>query len=531
MTGNNTFGDFSVGATLGWNLNQRNYDNVGGYNEQLDIPGWNSLSNTSSYSITDTDSWNRRLLGLLGQVELGYKDWAFLNLSARNDWSSTLPMGDNSFFYGGANVSVLLNQAIPALKNVKQIDLLKVRAAIGQTGNDADVYMTNSYYRPFQSYYTYLPISGVSGLTEYNRLPNKSLKPEITTEYELGLSGTFFGNRLSFDVAYYDRTTKNQIISATLAPETGYTSNTRNVGKLQNKGIEAMVNFTPIRTKDWEWSVGATYAKNWSKVKELWDGLDEYTIPVGTTSTGLYSSMRGVSYVLKVGEPIGIFKLPATQKVTDKNSPYYGYRIVNGNGFLQSSTTDYDYLGSSQPDFVMGFTTHLKWKNLSLAATGDWHKGGLMYSETSYITHFNGNSTETVFNERDAFVYPHSVKIVGGEYVENNIPVASNYMNYVQGNYSYNPEVRRDFVVSRSYFKLRELALIYDFPKTITSALKMQKLSLSLVGHNLLLITPKHQNYIDPESSNFGNDISSEFGETMGSVSTRNYGINLKVVF
>lgn len=208
MTGNHTFGDFSLGATLGWNLNQRNYDNVGGYNEQLDIPGWNSLSNTSSYSITDTDSWNRRLLGLLGQVELGYKDWAFLNLSARNDWSSTLPMGDNSFFYGGANVSVLLNQAIPALKNVKQIDLLKVRAAIGQTGNDADVYMTNSYYRPFQSYYTYLPISGVSGLTEYNRLPNKSLKPEITTEYELGLSGTFFGNRLSFDVAYYDRTTK-----------------------------------------------------------------------------------------------------------------------------------------------------------------------------------------------------------------------------------------------------------------------------------------------------------------------------------
>ena len=495
----------------------------------MDIPGWNSLSNTSSYSITDTDSWNRRLLGLLGQVELGYKDWAFLNLSARNDWSSTLPMGDNSFFYGGANVSVLLNQAIPALKNVKQIDLLKVRAAIGQTGNDANVYMTNSYYVPAQYYYTYLPISGVSGLTEYNRLPNKSLKPEITTEYELGLSGTFFGNRLSFDVAYYDRTTKNQIISATLAPETGYTSNTRNVGKLQNKGIEAMVNFTPIRTKDWEWSVGATFAKNWSEVKELWDGLDEYTIPVGTT--GKYSSLRGVSYVLKVGEPIGIFKLPATKTVQDKNSPYYGYRIVNGNGFLQSSTTDYDYLGSSQPDFVMGFTTHLKWKNLSLAATGDWHKGGLMYSETSYITHFNGNSTETVFNERDAFVYPHSVKIVGGEYVENNIPVASNYMNYVQGNYSYNPEVRRDFVVSRSYFKLRELALTYDFPKTITSALKMQKLSLSLVGHNLLLITPKHQNYIDPESSNFGNDISSEFGETMGSVSTRNYGINLKVVF
>lgn len=531
LTGNHTFGDFSVGATLGWNLNQRNYDTIGGYNEQLDIPGWSSLSNTSSYSITDSDSWTRRLLGLLGQVELGYKDWAFLNLSARNDWSSTLPIGENSFFYGGANVSVLLNQAIPALKKVKEIDLLKIRAAVGQTGNDADVYMTNSYYVPAQFSYTYLPIAGASGLTEYNRLPNTSLKPEITTEYELGLSGTFFGNRLSFDAAYYDRVTKNQIISATLAPETGYTSNTRNVGKLQNKGIELMLNVTPIRTKDWEWSIGATYSKNWSKVKELWDGLDEYTINVGTSGGGVYSSYRGVSYVLKVGEPIGIFKLPATQTVTDKSSPYYGYKIVNTNGFLQASTTEYDYLGSSQPDFVMGFTTHLKWKNLSLAATGDWHKGGLMYSNTSYITHFNGNSTQTVFNERDAFIYPHSVKVVNGQYVENNIPVMSTYMCYAQGNYSYNPEVRREFVVDRSYFKLRELAITYDFPKSVVRPLKMQKLSVSLVGHNLFLITPKSQNYIDPESSNFGNDIGSEFGETTGTVSTRNYGINLKVVF
>ncbi len=529
LTGNHTFGDFSLGATLGWNLNQRIYDSIGGYNEQLDIPGWYSLSNTSSYSITSSNSWKRRLIGLLGQVEMGYKDWAFLNLSARNDWSSTLPVGDNGFFYGGANVSVLLNQAIPALKKVKEIDLLKVRAAVGQTGNDANVYMTNSYYVPAQFSYTYLPIAGASGLTEYNRLPNTSLKPEITTEYELGLSGTFFGNRLSFDVAYYDRITKNQIISATLAPETGYTSNTRNVGKLQNKGIEAMLNFTPIRTKDWEWSVGATFSKNWSKVKELWDGLDEYTINVGTSGT--YSSYRGVSYVLKVGEPIGIFKLPATQTVTDKDSPYYGYKIVNSNGFLQPSTTEYDYLGSSQPDFVMGFTTHLKWKNFSLAATGDWHKGGLMYSNTAYITHFNGNSTQTVFNERDAFIYPHSVKSVNGQYVENNIPVMTTYMCYAQGNYSYNPEVRREFVVDRSYFKLRELAITYDFPKTVTRPLKMQKLSLSLVGHNLFLITPKGQNYVDPESSNFGNDISSEFGETTGTVSTRNYGINLKVVF
>ncbi len=526
LTGSHTFNDFSIGGTLGWNLNERLYDFTGAYNEMLDVDGWFAFDNTTAYSIADESTQKRRLIGILGQLELGYKDWAFLNVSARNDWSSTLPVGNNSFFYGGANLSVLLNEAIPALRKEETIDLLKVRAAIGQTGNDANVYMTSSYYVPYQYYYTYLPINGASGLTEYNRLPNLNLKPEITTEYEFGINGAFFKNRLSFDVAYYNRQTKNQIISATLAPETGYTTNTRNVGKLENRGIEAMLNFTPVRSKNWEWNVGVTFSKNWSKVKELWDGLQEYTVAAGG-----YTSYRGVSYVLKVGEPIGIFKLPAAATVTDENSPYYGYNIVNTSGYLQASNTEYEYLGSSQPDFVMGFTTNLKYKNFKFSATGDWHKGGLMYSETSYITHFNGNSTETVYNERDAFIYPHSVKTVNGQYVENNIPVYSYNMYAAQGNYNYNPNTRKQFVVSRSYFKLRELALTYDFPIPIARKMGMQHLSVGLVGHNLFLITPKRQNYVDPESSNYGNDIDSEFGETMGSVSTRSYGINLKVVF
>ena len=527
LMGNQKFGDLAANLTLGWNLNQRSYWQTGAYNEALDIAGWYAFNNTTSYSVAQETRNKRRLIGLLGQLELNWKDWAFLNLSARNDYSSTLPSGNNSYFYGGINASVLLNEAIPAIKDIKEINLLKVRAAVGQTGNDADVYMTTSYFTPWKSYYTYLPIGGVSGLTEYNRLPNTDLKPEITTEYEAGIAGAFFNNRLSFDFGYYNRQTKNQIISATLAPESGYTSNTRNVGKLENKGIEAALNFTPIRNKDWNWNVGVTFTKNWSKVKELWDGLSEYTVSIDG-----YSSIRGVSYVLKVDEPIGIFKLPATAKVNDENSKYNGYTIVGSSGMPNTDNVNYDYLGSSQPDFVMGFNTHLKYKNLSLSATGDWHKGGLMYTETSYITHFNGNSTETVTNEREAYVYPHSVKVIGDQYVENNIPIYSYNMYLVEGNYQYNPDVRREFVVSRSYFKLRELALTYNFPKSITEKLYMQHLSLSLVGHNLFLITPKGQNYVDPETSNLGNDIASEFGEmNYGTISTRSYGVNLKVVF
>ena len=178
----------------------------------------------------------------------------------------------------------------------------------------------------------------------------------------------------------------------------------------------------------------------------------------------------------------------------------------------------------------MGFTTNLRWKNFSFSATADWRKGGLMYSNTAYISHFNGNSTQTVYNERNAFIYPNTVKIVNGEYVENNIMVKSNEMhsNY---NYSNNPYVRRNIVLPKDYFKLREVSLTYDFPKNLLTKTPFKKVMVSLVGRNLLLFTPKKNNYIDPESTNLGNDLTSEFGETTGTSSTRNFGANIKVVF
>jgi hypothetical protein len=515
-----TLGDFSIMGTAGWNLNQRHYGYTNGYVNGLDVPGWYNLNNTTTAAAIETYDSKRRLIGLFGQAELGYKNFLFLNLSARNDWSSTLPKDANSFFYGGANVSVVLTELFPGLKENK-VDFLKVRAAVGQTGNDADVYKTTTWFNPVKDAgYTDLPLNGVSGLTEMNTLPSTTLKPEMTTEYEFGTSVNLFNNRVSLDFAYYNKITTDQIISATLAPETGYTSETQNVGKLQNQGVELMANVTPIRTKDWEWTLGATFTKNNSKVKELWNGLDEYT----------YTSSRSVYYVMRVGQPVGEFRIPAPETVKDKNSPYYGYTVVNNNGRPNTSATDYEYLGKAEADFTMGFTTNLRWKNFSFSATADWRKGGLMYSNTAYITHFNGNSTQTVYNERNAFIYPNTVKIVNGEYVENNIMVKSNEMhsNY---NYSNNPYVRRNIVLPKDYFKLREVSLTYDFPKNLLTKTPFKKVMVSLVGRNLLLFTPKKNNYIDPESTNLGNDLTSEFGETTGTSSTRNFGANIKVVF
>lgn len=326
--------DFSLGGTAGWNMNQRTYEYTGGYVDGLAVAGWYHLQNTGSAAYADQYNEDRRLVGLFAQAEVGYKNFIYLNLSGRNDYSSTLPKGKNSYLYGGANVSLILTELLPSLKDSK-IDFLKVRTAIGQTGNDAGVYRTSSWFQPVAGsnstyYYTWLPINGVLGLTENNRLPSQNLKPEITTEYEFGLQGNFFDNRVRLDFSYYDKQSKNQIISATLAPETGFTSETRNVGRLENKGVEIAAGVTPIRTKDWEWDVNATFTKNTSKVRELWDGLSEFNI----------YSWRGIEYRMKVGEKIGTFQVPDVDRVKDKNSPYYGYAIVNNNGFLTQSTTD-----------------------------------------------------------------------------------------------------------------------------------------------------------------------------------------------
>lgn len=517
--------DFTVGGTAGWNLNQQKYEYAGAVLEKLEVPGWYNLLNTATAASPETHKQSHRLIGLFGQLEVGYKNFLYLNLSARNDWSSTLPKDKNSFFYGGINTSLILTELFPELREYK-VDFLKVRAAVGQTGNDTDPYKTANWFLPVNKklssgMYTKLPLGGVSGLSLNNILPNQNLRPEMTTEYEFGANGSLFNNRVTFDFAYYTKQTKDQIISALLAPETGYTDEVRNVGKLENKGVELMLSFAPVVTKDWRWEIGGTFTKNVSKVKELWEGVNDYA----------YYSWRGIDYVFKVGEEVGIFRIPAIEKVKDKTSPYYGCSVVNNNGYLKIDNTEKEVIGGSQPDFMIGFNTSVKYKNFTFNAVADWRKGGYMVSNTSYISHFNGNSTQTVFNERNTFIYPNSVKVVDGKYVENNIPVRTDKMNQAQGNYSFSPTATREFIIPKDYFKLREVALTYNLPSNMLAGTPFSKVEVSVVGRNLLLFTPAQNNYIDPEATNLGNDLRSEFGETTGTSSTRSYGGSVKVVF
>lgn len=196
----------------------------------------------------------------------------YLTVTARNDWSSTLPKGNRDFFYPGVTGSFIFSELLSdEIKDI--ITFGKVRASWGKTGNDADVYMLSPVYGSAQYSipfgYLKFPLGGVNSYTLGNILGSANLSPEMTTEYEFGLNMAFFHNRLSFDVAYYNRNSDKQIMSLSMDPATGYGSQNINLGKISNKGVELLVSGTPIQTKDFSWDVTLNFTKNWSKVVSL----------------------------------------------------------------------------------------------------------------------------------------------------------------------------------------------------------------------------------------------------------------------
>ena len=519
--------DWSIHGVAGVNINQRSSSSLSGSLDGLAVSGWSSFLNTSGATPTASSSTSmRRLFGAYAQADFGWKDAIYLTLSARNDWSSTLPINANSFFYWGANASVILTDLFPALKG-DVLSFLKIRGGYGKTGNDAPTYYTSTYYSLASAGFSFgnltFPLNSFVGLAKSTRIPSTDLKPEISTEAEIGIDARFFDNRINIDVALYNKTTENQIVSATLAPESGYSSAVRNVGLIRNKGIELTLGLVPVRTRDFEWNIVYTFSKNVNVVEKLWDDVTEYAI---------YGLSSGPQLKSIVGQSIGTWVDYKISTVEDKASPYYGYTIVNATSGLPTyDNTTYETLGKADPDFMMGLNNTLRYKNWSLGFSFDWRQGGLMYSATKGIVLFNGNAEETMYNLRDPWVWPHSVYSAGGTYVENNIPVTGFYN--VNGAYypNYNYVQYRTELLDKTYIKLRELNLSYRFPtKWFDNVSWLSTIELGIVGRNLLMWTPK-QGLIDPDMTNYGNDLGSQYGEYYSAPSTRNIGANIKIVF
>ncbi|KKO91102.1 MULTISPECIES: SusC/RagA family TonB-linked outer membrane protein [Sphingobacterium] len=514
-TAKHTFNeDWEASFMVGNNIRQRKTtSNSTATNSSggLVVPGWYNLANSNGPLDLIEDTWtNRRLVGVYGDLNVSYKNIAYLQATARNDWSSTLPKKNNSFFYPSVSGSFVASELFsPELKS--KFSYAKIRANWAQVGSDTDPYQLISTFSRstiaggFGS--TTFPFGNVSALMSGNTIGNLNLKPEITTSFEVGTELGFFNNRLSADFTYYKNNSKNQILSIPIPLSTGYGLSLVNAGKVQNNGVELTLRGTPVKTENLTWELFGTFTKNNSKVVELMDGVQQVSV----------GGFSGMSIVAAVGRPYGEFY--GVTNATDAQ----GRTIVDQKTGLPIASSKPEYLGTYNPDFQASLGTSLSYKNWSMSALFDTKQGGVFYSRTKDIMGFVGTSAESG-GDRIGQIFPNSVYLdASGNSVVNTSAT------YDKIDYYPNMEAGVN-VVDATYIKLRNLTFTYKFSKNMLKNTPFGAASIGVFGNNLFIWTPSENKYADPEVNSSGAGNAQGFDFT-AQPSLRNYGINVKVSF
>ena len=516
--------NFSLEALAGVNYNQADTKSIYSAITDLLIPGFYNLSNSTKPPVTAGGKSRTRLLGVYGQAVLGFKSQLYLTINARNDWSSTLPLSNNHFFYPGGNFSWIASNTFDLTNS--PISYLKFRGGYGKTGTSAPVYdiypvlVAGSVPLPFGN--IAFPFNGISSFNIQNSIANKNLKGVITTETEAGMEIRFLNNRIGLDVSVYDKKADGQILNVPISPGSGYTSLIENIGLVTNKGVELSLNVKPIATRNFDWSFNYNFATNTNKVSNLSNGLTKVTI---------YGINGGVELDAVPGQSAtGIYAF-GPQMTAD------GRIIVSASTGKPIPTSQRIYYGNAENDYTMGFTNMFKFKQWQLNFSLDFRKGGVFYSKTAEQLLFTGNAVPTIYNDRRPFIYPNSVVQSGTDsqgkpiYVENTTPITeSSFQDFFPESGNHALAYSND-ILDRSFLKMRDISLSYGFDKNIASKIGMQTLSLTLYARNLLLWTPASNMYIDPEASNFGNDLTSQLGEFETAPVSEQFGVSVKANF
>ncbi|WP_353126847.1 SusC/RagA family TonB-linked outer membrane protein [Parapedobacter pyrenivorans] len=536
-TYDNRFEQFSLTAVAGLNINERSSTYMLGQTDGLSFfTGFWDLSNGATRSDLSEAQSKRRLVGLFGDVTLGYEEMLFLNLTARNDWSSTLPIDKNSYFYPGATLSWLFTEVMP--KN----DILsfgKLRLAYGRTGADASPYRTsNIYVQGFANGYygndiAAFPMNGINAFLLSGTAGSLTLRPEMTSEFEAGLNLQFLRNRIGLDAAFYNRITSDQIFTLPVDPSTGFTNVVTNFGEVRNRGIELLLNTTPVRTEKFRWDLDVNFAINYNKVLSMPESLEGGKVNIYSFSAG----NDAVYMYAEEGRPMGQYYTYLPKYVTDRNSDYYGYQVVDNLGQPVIGTDVEDAGLNMNHKWIGGATTSLSAYGFTLSAALDVRYGGGMFSRTKNLMQFTGNGVVTLYNDRKPFIVPNSVQMSDdGEgnitYTENTTPLKlsnQSYQNYFN-NYGWG-NGGKAYLIDRSYAKLRNISLAYDLPSEWIKSTHLSKISVSAFVNNAFIWTASDNHYIDPEGSTVGADLSGQFGELYVNPASRIYGFNVNVRF
>ena len=533
--------NWGIDALLGFNVRNKQYENNYQAAPRLAVADLYTLTNSRDPLTSSNDFYRLRQYGLYGSIQLDYRRWAFLNKTGRNDWSSTLPVDNNSYFYPSVTASVLLSEAFGWRS--KAVNYLKIRGGWSQVGADANPYQLATVFTS-ETAFNGNPLQSSSTIGM-----NSNLKPENTSSIEAGFEAAFWDNRLYLDFTYYKTDSRNQILKLATTAASGYTSQVRNAGHIRNRGYEIQLGAVPIQTsKGFRWNLDLNYGANSSKVVKLDDeGL--------ITSYQLYSS--GIQILASVGEAYGT--LFGTSYVRDAN----GNVVVDANGLPKISTTN-KTLGKFTPDWTGGISNTFSYRSLSLSFLIDASVGGSIFSNTNKTGKYTGVLANTL-SGRDA---EHGGLWYYTDAMGNNVrlsespsySVSSDGLYYAQVNGqstrvyqdgimvegvtesgSKNEEVvsaekyyHRIYSIAEanvydaSYVKLREVALSYRLPRLWTQKLHLQEASVTLTGRNLWTIYKSVPN-IDPESAlTTGN---AQGVEAYSLPTTRSFGVNLSVKF
>ncbi|XOV95322.1 MAG: SusC/RagA family TonB-linked outer membrane protein [Bacteroidota bacterium] len=516
--------DFSLNISAGYNWYQTYMQSLRGATAGgLVVDGVYNLSNSVATSIASAAHSKYRIFGALGNARIGFRDAVFLELSARNDWSSTLPADNNSFFYSAVGTSIVLSDLLPIENDV--LSFLKLRSSYGSTGKDAGLYLLNSYYvgnpnfgSNFGDYQLYFPLGGQPGFQTGDQIGNASLSPELTTTLEVGADFGLFDERINLSYTYYSSVHSNQIVQISLPRSTGFTSTVSNIGEMTNKGHEVTLSIKPIAglVDGLSWEIFGTYAKNINEVVKITDDIDELALDINSFAT---STGPPVALVAKEGYPFGTFR-GQIEAVTPDGKP-----IVGDDGIPVYSDEEY-YLGSYIPKYIASFGSNGNYRGIGFNILFDMKVGGSFVSQTKANGDFNGTNIGTIKFNREAYIIPNSVVDNGdGTYSENTTEITEQdlYTNY--------KAPASEQLINAGFLKLREVGVSYTVPANILASTPFTNARIGLFGKNLKFWLPEDNKFADPEISGPSLTGNVQGIETTQTPPSKSFGVNLSLTF
>lgn len=502
-------------VTFGGNLMMQKRTKMNASAGELLVPNLFSLNNGVNKPTVTSELIRRKMNSLYGSLQLNWDGYLFLDVTARNDWSSTMSKANRSYFYPSVSLSAVISDMLPKIGGSmpEWFTFAKVRASFAEVGNDLD---------PYQLYNNFTVGKDENGNTTAapgNVLFDSTVRSELIKSWEAGFDVRFFNNRLGLDAAWYKTNATRQLLNLPMDPFSGYSSRKVNAGNIQNEGVEVSLNGAILdNPKGLSWNATAQFSLNRNKIIDLYPGVTLYDI----------KTLDAIQIVAVQGSYYGDIYGQTFQRVEDKNSPYYGQQIVGEDG-LPLITTDKSKVGNQSPDWMLGLTNNFAYKGFNLSFLIDFRIGGDLYSATASNLYSRGNAAGTVVNGgRESFVVPNSVVQTPDGYKENTVAVTpQNYWERIgsTGNYGL-PEM---YTYDATNIRLRNITLGYDFNRAMLKKTPFQRLRLSATCNNVWMI---HYNLpgIDPESVSATNTNATGF-ENGAAPTSRSFTFNVTVGF